>query len=101
MAKDAQGHGSETRGSTFDNINAQRKREGFKPMSESRRGIHNFLDYMAGQGPMPEVMAKTLAGGHPKSVPVDVHPSMTTPSSFRDALHAADVRARSHLKGQG
>ena len=89
MAKDAKGHGSEKHGGgSFDNINAQRVAQGFKPMAESRRGIHDFLDYMAGDGPMPDVMksvlggpsdtdaAKALAGGGAKSAPVDVHPAM-------------------------
>lgn len=85
MAKDAKGHGSEKRGgSTFDRLNAARKADGYAPMSEKQRGVHDFLDYMDGSGPMPDAMkaagisdnqaADTLGQGHPKSQPVPVHP---------------------------
>ena len=89
MAKDAKGHGSDGRGGgSFDNINAQRKAQGFKPMDEKRRGVMDFLDYMHGEGPMPDVMKSVLGGGQPvgsnasaaatlasgpKSAPVGVH----------------------------
>ena len=106
MAKDAKGHGSEKRGGgSFDNINAQRVAQGFKPMAESRRGIHDFLDYMAGDGPMPDAMksvlggpsdtdaAKALAGGGAKSAPVDTHPSMGGKPVGQMKMSASDFAA--------
>ena len=103
MAKDAKGHGSEARGgSTFDNLNAQRVKDGFKPMNESRRGIHDFLDYMAGDGPKPDFMnaASATAANGPKSAPVDTHPAMGLPKGVTmvgmgdpGAMHNAIARA--------
>ena len=78
MAKDRGGHGSESRGgSSFDNINAQRKAQGFKPMPEKNRGMHDFFDYMAGSGPKPDFMnaASAVVGSGPKSAPVETHPA--------------------------
>ena len=82
MAKDTKGHGSESRGgSSFDNINAARKAQGFQPMPEKNRGMHDFFDYMAGSGPKPDFMnaASAVVGTGPKSAPVDTHPAMGLP----------------------
>jgi hypothetical protein len=101
--KDAKGHGSESRGGgTFDRLNAQRVKEGFKPMDEKRRGIHDFLDYMAGDGPKPDFMnaASATAGNGPKSAPVDVHGGMSLPKGVTavglgdpGAMHNAIAKA--------
>jgi hypothetical protein len=80
--KDAKGHGSDSRGgSTFDRLNAMRVKDGAKPMNENRRGIHDFLDYMAGEGPKPDFMnaASATAGNGPKSGSVPVHGGMSLP----------------------
>ena len=124
MSKDAKGHGSEKRGaaglsaakarttlaagnfaanarrSSFDNINDQRKSQGYDPMSEKRRGTFDALDYLAGSGPMPAAFkaagisdtqaASALAGGGAKSAPVETHPSMAGGRS----VVPSDVAAR-------
>ena len=68
--------------SSFDSINEQRVAQGYKPMSAGRRGTMDFLDYMSGNGPVPEVMksasgdksaAAALAQGNPKAAAVPVH----------------------------
>lgn len=101
MAKDAKGHGSDGRGgSTFDRLNAARKSQGYKPMSESRRGVHNFLDYMAGDGPKPDVMvAAELANNHPKSDTVPVHPGAS--GSITGGQMDAYLRFARGFKGSG
>ena len=79
--KDAKGHGSDSRGgSTFDRLNSQRVAQGFKPMPEKNRGMHDFFDYMAGEGPKPDFMnaANATAGNGPKSVSVPVHPALAS-----------------------
>jgi hypothetical protein len=105
MAKDAKGHGSESRGSgggTFDRINAQRVPQGFKPMPEKNRGMHEFFDYMAGDGPKPSFMnaASATEGNGPKSGSVPVHGAMALPEGVTmvgmgdpGAMHNAIAKA--------
>lgn len=98
MAKDAKGHGSEKRGgSTFDRLNAMRKSEGYKPMPEKSRGVHDFLDYMDGSGPMPDAMvAAKLAAGNPKAgiPPVHSHFGTFAPTGSKAASHQASLSAK-------
>lgn len=108
MSKDAKGHGSEGRGgSSFDNINAQRKAQGFQPMPEKNRGMHDFFDYMAGSGPKPDFMnaASAVVGSGPKSAPVDMHPAMASvaPSANHPGLgeRGGNVNARYDRENPG
>lgn len=101
--KDAKGHGSDSRGgSTFDRLNSQRVAQGFKPMPEKNRGMHDFFDYMAGEGPKPDFMnaASATAGNGPKSGDVPVHGGMGLPAGVTavglgdpGAMHNAIARA--------